>query len=157
MVNAGTAYHYTTIDIDIGALEAGYVFGGFLQIDFFAAGAPVLFLAAYQGSFDPTDLSHNWLGDGGTSPPKYGTNSTFFQIIAGPTDHIILAINETAPGAGLDVLGSITIEAFSDVNFTDLVRSTAPEPGTPAMLFLGLAVLMAVRRSSARAARNPRS
>jgi hypothetical protein len=157
VVNATTSYHYTTIDIDVSALEAGYVFGGFLQIEFFNGVAPFLFLGAYAGSYNPADLSQNWLGDGGTSPPIFGANSTFFQLVAAPGDHIILVMNETTPGAGLGLLGEITIEAFSDTAFTDLVRSTAPEPGTLPVLFLGLAVLMAARRSSARAARSPRS
>ncbi len=156
VVNPGTSYHYTTIDIDISALEAGYVFGGFLQIEFFNATAPVLFLAAYAGAYNPADLSQNWLGDGGTSPPIFGTNSTFFQIVAGAGDHIILVMNETTPDAGLDLPGSITIEAFSDVAFTDLVRAV-PEPGGLALLALGIVLLMASRRTGARPARIARS
>jgi hypothetical protein len=155
VINTGSSYHYTTIDIDISALEAGYVFGGFLQIEFFAT-APVVFLSAYQGLFNPTDLSANWMGDGGTSPPIFGTNSVFFQIVAGAGDHIILVMNETTPNAGLDLLGEITVEAFSDVAFTDLVRAV-PEPGGLGLLVLGIVLLMASRRTGARPARIGRS
>ena len=34
VINPATSYHYTTLDLDLGALEAGYAFGGFLQIIF---------------------------------------------------------------------------------------------------------------------------
>ena len=156
VVNAGTLYQYTTIDIDVSALEAGYVFGGFLQIEFFAT-APVLFLGAYAGSYNPADLSANWLGDGGTSPPIFGANSTFFQLVAGAGDHIILVMNETTPGAGLGLLGEITIEAFSDVNFTDLVVRPTSEPGTLAILGIGLVLLIASRRTGVRPTRAARS
>jgi len=151
VINTATSYHYTTIDLDLSSLEAGYVFGGFLQIEFFAS-APFTFLSAYLGSYDPTNKATNWLGDGGTSPPVFGTNSVFFQIVAGAADHIILVMNETTPGAGVDLPGFITVEAFSDVSFTDLVR-TAPEPGGLALFALGIVLLMAWRGAPMRAAR----
>lgn len=146
-----TSYHFVTLDLDLSSLEAGYVFGGFLQIDFFSLTNGV-FLSAYRGSFDPTDLSVNWLGDEGYAIG--GNTAVFFQIIAGATDHLILEMNETSPGAGLDVPAAVTIEAFSDTSYTDLVRAT-PEPGTLAIFLFGLALLMAAHRSSARAARVP--
>jgi hypothetical protein len=65
-------------------------------------------------------------------------------------------MNETTPTADLDLLGEITVEAFSDVSFTDLVRAT-PEPGGLAVLALGRVLLMASRRTAARAARIARS
>jgi hypothetical protein len=145
-----TSYHFVTLDLDLSSLEAGYVFGGFLQIGFFSS-TNAVFLAAYRGSYDPTDLSVNWLGDEGYG----GNNFVPFQIIAGATDHLILVMEETNPGEGLGVLGSVTIEAFSDTSFTDLVRAT-PEPGTLGIFLFGLGLLMAARRSSARAARVPR-
>jgi hypothetical protein len=155
LINTGSSYHYTTIDLDLSSLEAGFVFGGFIQINFDSP-STTTFLSAYLGSYDPTDPGATWIGDSGFSGNPFG-NPGFFQIVAGAGDHLILVLNETTPGGGLDMSGNLLIEAFSDTEFTDLVRSTAPEPGTPGMLLLGLAVLMAVRRSSARAARNLRS
>ncbi len=150
VVNMGTSYHYATLDLDIGALEAGFVFGGFLQI-IFDSTATTTFLSAYLSSYNPADLSDNWLGDPGFSGNLFGTDPVFFQVIVGSTDHLILVLNETVPGGGLDLPGIITVEAFSDTEFTDLVRAT-PEPHNLALLVCGLALLIMARRSARRAA-----
>jgi len=155
VINPATSYHYVTLDLDLGALEAGHVFSGFIQIIFDSV-FTTTFLSAYLNSYNPADLSEHWLGDPGTSGNYFGVDPLFFQVVAGSTDHLILVLNETTPGAGLDLPGIITIEAFSDTEFTDLVRAT-PEPTTLASLVFGLALLMAMRRSARRGTRSIRS
>jgi hypothetical protein len=150
VINPAVSYHYTTLDLDLGALEAGYAFGGFLQI-IFDSTFTTTFLSAYLTSYDPTDLSSHWLGDPGTSGNYFGVDPLFFQVVMGSTDHLILVLNESLPGGGLDLPGLITIEAYSDTEFTDLVRAT-PEPHVLLLLACGLALLMLARRSPRRAA-----
>jgi len=154
VINPATSYHYTTIDLDLSSLEAGFTFGGFLQIDFDSL-STTTFLSAYLNSYDPTNPGATWLGDTGFSGNAFGTDPLFFQVIAGATDHLILVLNESLPGGGLDMPGDVIVEAFTDTEFTDLVRtSTAPEPSTLAILMCGLVLLMASRRSAARSARS---
>ncbi|HQR11935.1 MAG TPA: hypothetical protein PLW68_11445 [Casimicrobiaceae bacterium] len=146
VINAATAYHYTTIDLNLDALMAAYMsFGGFLQINFDSTSTNT-FLSAYLDSYDSTNLAANWLGDPGLSGNNFG-NPLFFQVLAGSGHHLLLVLNETTTnGAGLNQFGDVLVEAFSDTEYTDLVpRSNVPEPA-PWQLVACSVALLASRR-----------
>lgn len=156
VINSAISYHYTTIDLDLEALETGFVFGGYIQISFDSLSATT-FLSAYLDSYapDPTAPSNlgldvNWLGDAGTSGNFFGTNPIFFQVTVPTPSHLILVLNQTATGTtGLGpATNQILVEAFADTDFTDL---TVPEPGTLELLACGMILLVArrLRRGSA--------
>ena len=52
VINPATSYHYVTLDLDLGALEAGHVFGGFIQIIFDSV-FTTTFLSAYLNTLQP--------------------------------------------------------------------------------------------------------
>ena len=146
MINSATSYHYLTLDLDLDALEAGYDFGGYIQIDFDST-ALTTFLSAYLDSYDPSDLATNWLGDPGTSGNYFGVDPLFFQVIVGSGHDLVLVLNETTPNGGLNLPGDVTVEAFTDTEYSDLIpaNNQVPEPATWALLVSGLASLAARR------------
>jgi hypothetical protein len=143
-----TTYHYTTLELDITALEAGMglAYGGFIQINFDSNFATT-FLSAYLDSYNPLSLATNYLGDPGGSGNFFGVDPAFFQVVVPAAHHLILVLNETVPNGGLTLPGNLVVEAFSDTEFTDL--EAIPEPGTLALLFSGMAILRTTRRRRA--------
>jgi len=152
--NLDLSLHYQTIDLDLGALESSYAsFGGYIQISFDSV-TTYTFLSAYLGSYDPSSKSSNWLGDAGFSGNDWGVNPLFFQVQVSSGSHLILLLNETFPDAGLGLTGTVTVEAFTDTSYTDLVLvSSVPEPQTWAMLLGGLGLLPLLKRRRAAASR----
>jgi len=57
-----------------------------------------IFSAAYLGSFNPADVSQNYLGDSGDSPPANTPLSYSFNVPAGAT--FVVVVHEVEPGAG---------------------------------------------------------
>jgi len=145
VINPTTAYHYTTLDLDITALEAGMGlnYGGFIQVNFDSTAATT-FLSAYLDSYNPLNLAANYLGDSGFSGDPFGVDPGFFQVVVPASHHLILVLNESVPNGGLNLPGNLVVEAFSDTEFTDL--EAVPEPGTCALLFSGMAILRTMRR-----------
>jgi hypothetical protein len=146
-INPAVSYHYKTLDLDLTALEAGYVYGQFIQVIIDSASANT-FLAGYLNSYDPTSaatMQATWLGDPGTSGLSFGTDPLPFQVQVLAGGHLILVLNETTTNAGLNTPANIIVEAYSDNTFTDLV-ATVPEPATWASLALGIAAVGALRR-----------
>src|SRR5689334_19405054 len=66
VINATTTYHYTTLDLDLAALETGLQYGGFIQVSYDSTTANT-FLSAYLDSYNPLSLSTHYLGDSGFS------------------------------------------------------------------------------------------
>ena len=147
VINATTSYHYSTLDLDLDALEAGlgFSYGGFVQLEFDSV-STTTFLSAYLDSYNPANLAANYLGDPGTSGNFFGTDPLFFQVIVPAGHDLILVLNETTPNGGLNMPGIVTVEAFSDTNFTDL--AAVPEPGTLALVGCGVAALLNRRRKA---------
>jgi hypothetical protein len=146
VINPATSYHYRTFDLDLVGLEAGYNYGEFIQINFDST-ASTTFLSAYQDAYLSASLATNWLGDPGRSGNFFGVNPLFFQVEVATPHHLILALNESTANGGLGFPGIVTVEAFSDTEFTDLSPSAAvPEPSTGLLLLCGMALLAARRR-----------
>jgi hypothetical protein len=147
MLNPATPYHYKTLDLDLGALESSFsAYGGFIQISFDSE--PVTtFLSSYLNGYSPLNLSTNYLGDPGTSGNFFGNNPLFFQVVVPSSNHLVLVLNETSSNGGLNLPGSVLVEAFLDTEFTDLpVSAPVPEPGTWALLAGGITLLVVRRR-----------
>jgi len=145
VVNPATSYHYTTLDLDLGALEVGFVYGGYIQIEFDSVAATT-FLSAYQNAYAPVDKAANWLGDPGTSGNYFGTDPLFFQVIVPGSNHLLLVLNESVTNGGLGLPGTVTVEAFSDTMYTDL--APVPEASTWALMLCGMTLLYLARRKS---------
>lgn len=127
--------------------------------------AQVLF-AAYSNSFNPIDLSQNYLGDAGGSCVLLGaglcTGLTPFSVLVGAGQTVVLNISKVIakgpvrPPAVQGIEGELS---FADVagatvsfnaNFTD-VGTTVPEPSTYALMAFGLAGMGVVARRRRRA------
>ncbi|RZJ40714.1 MAG: hypothetical protein EON87_17590 [Brevundimonas sp.] len=150
--NAGATFHYSTLTLDFDTLIAGLGvdYGGFVQINFDSESADT-FLSAYLDSYNPANKAQNWLGDEGSSGNIFG-NPQFFQVIVPFGHDLVLLLNETALGGfGLDVPGTVLVEAFSDTEYTDLApRRELPEPDALALLLAAVAAAaVAARRRTA--------
>lgn len=148
LINAAFSYHYSVYDLDLTALE-GTTYGGYVQISFDSLSANT-FLAAYLDSYDPSSeasMAATWLGDSGGSGNYFGVDPRYFQIFVPENAHLLLVLNDTSiAGAGLNQKGIVTVEAFQDVNYTDL-----PEPGSLALCLGALAGVATLRRRRASA------
>jgi hypothetical protein len=141
VINGTLSYHYRTLDLDLAALESGFYYGGFIQVEFDSNSANT-FMAAYLNSYNPANLATNFLGDFGFSGDAFPGDPAFFQVFVPSGNHLVLVYNETTPNAGLGAggAGDLLVEAFADTEYTDLVPS--PEPGTLTLLGSGIALLV---------------
>ena len=148
IVNATTSYHYTVLDLDLGALEASYgAYGGYIQISFDSTPATT-FLSTYLGAYLPGSLSTNYLGDVGSSGNYFGVDPEYFQVIVPTGNHLLLVMNETTPNGGLNLPGNVLVEAFLDTDYTELpVLAPVPEPSTWALLVCGMVFVVTARRA----------
>jgi hypothetical protein len=127
----GTTYYYTEYEYAVVGD------GNYFQIEIYSSAN--IFASAYEDSFTPAPgpTSTNYLGDAGSS------GWVFFQVYV-PTSHILdLVVNNTA-SSGLNDEYWITVEAFSDTEYTD--PTTTPEPASIALTLGGLAAFVLTRR-----------
>lgn len=147
VLNSGTEYNYAAYVVDVGP-------GIYLQISVDWGTGTNAFAAAYQGSYDPSNLATNYLGDIGVSGNTFG-NPGFFQVVAAQNSQVVIVISSAVSGAG--GVGSpftMTTESFMDTEFTDPPTGEIPEPASVTMMSLGLGGLglAAWRRRNARVA-----
>jgi hypothetical protein len=143
-INPGVTYHYETLDLDMVALTAPHANETFIQIDIDSV-STLTFLSAYLNSYNPANMALNYLGDAGTSGNYFGVDPLTFQVIVPYGNHLVLVLNESLPSGGLNQPAGITVEGFTDSNFTEV-----PEPGTWAFMAFGIG-LLAVSRLRRRA------
>jgi N-acetylneuraminic acid mutarotase len=60
------------------------------------SGTNFIFTAAYQGSFDPTNICTNWIGDSGSSPDP----DQAFDVDVNNGDTLVVVVSEVTPDAG---------------------------------------------------------
>lgn len=145
VINTTTSYHYTTLDLDLSALESSYAsYGGYIQISIDSTSANT-FVAAFAGSYNPANPGATWIGDAGSSGNPFPGDPAYFQVIVPAGQHLVLLFNETTANAGLNAPANLVVEAFTDTQYTDLV-SAVPEPAAWACLLGGLALLPVLRR-----------
>src|SRR5689334_21280886 len=77
--DATTTFHYTTLDLDLTALEAPFTDDLYVQIDVDSTSRNT-FVAAYLNAYDPTQQALNYLGDAGGSGNPFPGDPAFFQI-----------------------------------------------------------------------------
>jgi hypothetical protein len=151
VINTTTSYQYTTLDLNIAALEAGYSYGQYLQITIDSTSANT-FLAGYLNTYDTSSAANwqaTWLGDAGNSGNLFTNDPRSFQVTVGSGNHLLLVLNETSgTGLGLNQLAGITVEAFTDTSYTDL-PAAVPEPGSWALMAAGLLAVTALKRRRA--------
>jgi hypothetical protein len=106
-------------------------------------GGTDIFLALYRDSIDPTNLATNYAGDAGSSID--GQVFGFINTV-GSTSFLAVAMNRVGHTASTitGVTGSFTMNVTGG--------ATAPEPGTLALLALGLSGAALVRRRTSRLA-----
>jgi hypothetical protein len=145
VLNVGTMYNYREYVINVGL-------GNYLQFEVDWGLGTNAFAAAYQGSYNPGDLSENYLGDIGASGNSFG-NPGFFQVLAAQNSQVILVISSAVSGAGgVGTPFTLTTESFIDTDFTDPPTEEIPEPASMTLMSLGLGGLglAAWRRRAAR-------
>lgn len=151
VTNPGTSYHYSTLTLDVTALEAPFgAYGGYLEISVDSPGSATFF-SAYLDSYNPNSLLTNWLGDPGSSGLYFGVDTLYFQIFVPEGHDLVLVLNETVTNAGLNQIANFTIDAFADTNYTEIApASTVPEPATLLLVVVCLAAIASKRKVPAR-------
>jgi hypothetical protein len=147
VINPTTSYHYVTYAFNVGSTP-------FIQVEF-DSGSLNTFVSAYQTSYLPgSGLGVHWLGDAGTSGNAFGTDPSFFNVIADLNSVLVIVINESTTNAGLGAPFHLMVEGFLDREFTS-TAALIPEPSTLLLCFAALLALLGrgawKRRSSARA------
>lgn len=99
------------------------------------------FVVAYEDSFNPLDISQNYIGDSGSSADVTGIEASF-QVIVGAGGSLLVNFSEVSNGS-LPTLYNYRIEAFSDANRGEDFGPTGaiPEPGSWAMMIAGFGLV----------------
>ena len=127
VINPAVTYSYTTYTF------AASLFTGipYVEIsDYDTLKGTSLFLSAYAGAYDPTNLASNWLGDEGASGNYFGTDARFFDVVLPVGKSLVLVLN-TSAAAGLNDPHTINVSAFTDTDYDDPAPATTPTTTTP--------------------------
>jgi len=138
VINSGVAYAFETFQLNVGVYP-------YIQIDFDEPSSTVLFASAYLGTYDPFDMSLNYLGDAGSSGDPFG-NPGYFQVLVPAYSNLILVVNEATTGAGAGKNFAYMVEGFFDADYRDAV----PEPSTILLICTGMALLPLFRRKGSK-------
>jgi hypothetical protein len=143
-----STFRYTTLTLDLGTFAAasGVVYAPYIQVSIDSTSVNTFF-AAYATSYSATNQAASYLGDPGASGNIFGVKPQVFRfVMPSTTQTLVILMNETVVGAGLNQPGTVRVEAFRDSNFNNL--APIPEPASMALFGFGLAALLAVRRAS---------
>ena len=136
VLNTTTRYEYETFTLTAAQLAAT----PFIQVSIFdVLSSGFNFVSAYANSYNPLNLSQNYLGDAGSSPNYFGNDSVSFQVTAPIDQSLVLVLSDSAGGAGrTGVPIHFDVEGFVDTEFTDPTPTAVPEPSTVITLGTGL-------------------
>jgi PEP-CTERM motif len=133
IINPLTVYNYHTFSVNSGVTP--FIF---ITIDSVPGNT---FASAYFPTYDPTNLSLNYLGDAGSSGNYFGTDPVSFEVFVPVRSNFLVVVN-TSSNAGIGQPFTITVQGFLDDQFT-----STPEPGTLVLFGSGmLGVVGLVRR-----------
>jgi hypothetical protein len=143
VVNPTTPYHFHAYSLNVGNTP-------FVEIIVDSLSTSV-FYSAYRGSYHPSNMATNWLGDAGTSGNDFGTDPLYFDVFVGMNNTLVLLVNETLTNGGLNMPpAGLFITGYTDnsydgaVDLTPLLSGFAlviPEPSTLALFGLPLVAL----------------
>ena len=99
------------------------------------------FAVAYEDSFNPLDISQNYIGDSGSSADVTGVEASF-QVMVSAGGSLLVNFSEVSNGS-LPTLYNYRIEAFSDANRGEDFGPTGvvPEPASWAMMIAGFGLV----------------
>jgi hypothetical protein len=139
VINTTTTYYYTSYDISVGVTP-------YVAITFDSISANT-FVAAYEDSYDPTNLATNYLGDPGRSGNLFfGTDPLTFNVFVPLHHQLVVVINNTAAGGvGLGDPYNLYVQGFLDTGYT-----STPEPSSLFLLGSGALGLAGVIRRKLR-------
>jgi hypothetical protein len=134
-INPTITYHYRTFEID----PLTSALGPYMQVSFDSL-SPNTFVSGYFASYEPNPsvggnlgLDTHWLGDAGTSRNYFGVDPVSFQVVVPFGESFVVVVNTTSanPAAGIGDPFELTVESFSDTNYTDAAAiMPVPEPST---------------------------
>jgi uncharacterized protein (TIGR03437 family) len=113
--------HYQTFSVHVGSAT-------FLQIIVDDPNDQV-FAAAYLDSYDPANLSGNYLGDAGVAGNTFG-NPAFFQVLAQANHDVIVVVAQSGLIGQYYGKFTLSVEAYGDVEF----NPPTPPPGAPTLI-----------------------